>query len=169
MKKKLLYVRGVAAATRIDGVGQRLRREDRDARQGAVAPSLFGTLGTLDESSTRELTADEANADPRQAADRRARACKVSVVSARADLAPNIDQMLLWPNDSHPTHLIACNEQGAGQVAVQRINLQDGCTREHHQQRPDQLRPGAHHAVGHACWSARRTARTAACSRFWIR
>jgi secreted PhoX family phosphatase len=34
--------------------------------------------------------------------------------------------MALWPNDSAPTHIIACNEQGACQVGLQRINLANG-------------------------------------------
>jgi hypothetical protein len=34
--------------------------------------------------------------------------------------------MALWPNDHNPTHLIACNEQGVTQPAVQRIRLSDG-------------------------------------------
>jgi secreted PhoX family phosphatase len=91
----------------------------------ALSPFLFGTLGTLDESSTVSLTAAEAEADPAKLLTV-ANGLKVGVVSARADLAPNIDQMLLWPDDIHPTHIIACNEQGTGQVAVQRIDLKTG-------------------------------------------
>ena len=41
-------------------------------------------------------------------------------------LAPNIDQMVLWPSGSNPTHIIACNEQGSGLVAVQRIKISNG-------------------------------------------
>ncbi|MGR9107758.1 MAG: alkaline phosphatase PhoX [Gammaproteobacteria bacterium] len=33
--------------------------------------------------------------------------------------------MVLWP-DSHPTHLIVCNEQGPAQPGVQRVRLSDG-------------------------------------------
>ena len=91
----------------------------------ALSPSLFGTLATLDESSTDSLTAEQANADPRKLLTV-ARGLRVSVVSASPDLGPNTDQMVLWPNDLHPTHLIACNEQGSGQVAVQRVDLRTG-------------------------------------------
>ncbi len=34
--------------------------------------------------------------------------------------------MALWPNDVAPTDIIACNEQGSGQVGLQRISLADG-------------------------------------------
>jgi secreted PhoX family phosphatase len=51
----------------------------------------------------------------------------VSVLSAGpADgTAPNIDQMVLWP-PSNPTHIIACNEQGATDPALQKISLATG-------------------------------------------
>ena len=48
------------------------------------------------------------------------------VVTARPNAGPNIDMMALWPNDRIPTHLIACNEQGATEPALQRIRLSDG-------------------------------------------
>ncbi len=34
--------------------------------------------------------------------------------------------MVLWPDDQAPSHLIVCNEEGAGQPGVQRISLFDG-------------------------------------------
>jgi hypothetical protein len=89
-----------------------------------AAPILFGTLGTLEESSTKSLTADEANANP-AALVTVARGLRVSVVSANPALGPNIDMMVLWPKD-HPTHLIACNEQGPAEIGVQRISLATG-------------------------------------------
>lgn len=91
----------------------------------ALALRLFGTAGVLDESSTASLTADQANANPAGLATV-ARGLHISVVSASPDLGPNIDQMILWPDDVSPTHIIACNEQGSGQVAVQRIELATG-------------------------------------------
>lgn len=91
----------------------------------ALSLRLFGVQGTLDASSTASLTADQANANPAGLATV-ARGLRISVLSASPDLGPNIDQMILWPNDVSPTHLIACNEQGSGQVAVQRINLSTG-------------------------------------------
>ncbi|MFO1426090.1 MAG: hypothetical protein U1F11_03775, partial [Steroidobacteraceae bacterium] len=86
---------------------------------------LFGIFSPVGASSTKSLTADQANANP-AALVTVARGLDVSVVSAAADLAPNIDMMVLWPNESAPTHIIACNEQGTAQVGVQRIRLSDG-------------------------------------------
>src|SRR4029079_837096 len=56
-----------------------------------------------------------------------AKSLKASVVAV-VDNAPNIDQMALWPNDSSPTHIIACNEQGAAQVALVRVNIATGAS-----------------------------------------
>jgi hypothetical protein len=39
--------------------------------------------------------------------------------------APNLDQMVLWPA-SNPQYLIACNEQGTADPALQRISLATG-------------------------------------------
>jgi secreted PhoX family phosphatase len=89
------------------------------------APELFGTFGVLDESSTLSLSATAADANPAKLLTV-APGLRVRVASAAANLAPNIDQMFLWPNAKHPTHIIACNEQGSGQVAVQRVNLGTG-------------------------------------------
>jgi secreted PhoX family phosphatase len=96
-----------------------------EALAKAMSERLFGVDDTIDESSTVSLTAAQADADP-TALLTVARGLHVSVVSAKPDLAPNIDQMLLWPNGEHPTHIIACNEQGTGQVGVQRIDLKTG-------------------------------------------
>jgi hypothetical protein len=86
---------------------------------------LFGFFAPLGASSQASLTAEQANANP-AALVTAAPGLKVSIVSAAANLAPNIDMMALWPNDAHPTHLIACNEQGATEVAIQRIDLRTG-------------------------------------------
>jgi len=91
----------------------------------AQSLQLFGTLGTLDKSSAVSLSASAANANP-AALLTVAPGLRVKVASAAANLAPNIDQMLLWPNASNPTHIIACNEQGSSSVSVQRIRLKDG-------------------------------------------
>jgi secreted PhoX family phosphatase len=96
-----------------------------EALARAQSQRLFGVRGTLGASSTLSLTAAEAQANPARLVTVAA-GLRVSVVSAHANLGPNIDQMILWPNDRRPTHLIACNEQGAGQVAVQRIELATG-------------------------------------------
>ena len=89
------------------------------------APQLFGTFGVLNESSTLSLSATAADANPASLLTV-APGLRVRTVSATANLGPNTDQMFLWPNAQHPTHIIACNEQGSGQVGVQRVNLSTG-------------------------------------------
>ncbi len=122
MKKQLLCAAMCAAATGSASAADFGKAVETLAK--VAAPLLFGTHGTLDESSGKSLTADEANANP-AALVTVARGLRVSVVSADPALGPNIDMMVLWPKEQ-PTHLIACNEQGAAQVAVQRINLATG-------------------------------------------
>ena len=86
---------------------------------------LFGVLEPVKDSSTASIDAATANANP-NALVTVAKGLKVRTVSARADLGPNIDQMVPWPNATAPTHLIACNEEGAAQPGLQRIRLSDG-------------------------------------------
>jgi hypothetical protein len=86
---------------------------------------LFGIFAPLGASSSVQLTAAEAELNPAKLVTV-APGLKVSKVSAAANLGANIDMIVLWPNDSAPTHLIACNEQGASNVGVQRIRLSDG-------------------------------------------
>lgn len=86
---------------------------------------LFGTFGTLGASSTASISAAAANTDPR-ALVTLAPGLRARVISALPTLPPNIDMMALWPNDVAPTHLIACNEEGAAQAAVLRINIATG-------------------------------------------
>jgi secreted PhoX family phosphatase len=50
----------------------------------------------------------------------------VRVVTAAANAGANIDMIVLWPDDRHPTHLIVCNEEGADKPGVQRVRLSDG-------------------------------------------
>ncbi len=100
--------------------GQRI-----EALAKAQSRKLFGTLGTLNESSSASVDAATAEADPRTLVTV-APGLRVKVVSAASNLGANTDMMVLWPNDSAPTHLIACNEQNASKVGVQRIRLSDG-------------------------------------------
>jgi len=104
-------------------------RDDFGSQVEALAKwqssALFGIAGTLDASSSLQRTAAELETNPARAVTV-ARGLNVRVVSAAANLAPNIDQMALWPDSVHPTHIIACNEQSGSEVAVQRINLATG-------------------------------------------
>jgi hypothetical protein len=86
---------------------------------------FFGVFAPLGESSTLSLSAAVADANP-AALITVAPGLRAKVVSAAANLAPNIDQIALWPSGNNPSHIIACNEQGSGQVGVQRIDLKTG-------------------------------------------
>ncbi len=84
----------------------------------------FGLKGTLGESSLIQAPATAAGCDLISVA----AGLKCNVVSEKPNLGVAIDMMVLWPNNTAPTHIIACNEQvgptGAG--SVQRINLSTG-------------------------------------------
>ena len=84
---------------------------------------LFGVGQPLTESSNVDLNAAEALADPAGLITV-VKGLKVGVVSA-GKAAPNIDQMVLWPQAS-PQYLIGCNEEGVAQPALQRISLSTG-------------------------------------------
>ncbi len=89
----------------------------------AKSMQAFGVVNGLPQSSPLSITTVEANADPTKLVTL-SKQLQARVVTKTA--APNIDQMVLWPNDQNPTHLIACNEQGTGDPGLQRIRLSDG-------------------------------------------
>jgi hypothetical protein len=97
----------------------------RDHQLQAHSEQLFGVAGPLEASSMASVDAATAEADPTALATF-AHSLRVRVVTAAANAGANIDQMALWPNDAHPTHLIVCNEEGATQPGVQRVRLADG-------------------------------------------
>jgi hypothetical protein len=97
----------------------------RDKFLSDHAEQLFGIRQPLAASSRASISAAEANRDP-TALVTLAGGLRAQVVSAAANLAPNVDMIALWPNDFSPTHLIFCNEEGAAQPGVQRVNLADG-------------------------------------------
>jgi secreted PhoX family phosphatase len=99
----------------------------RDNQMEAHSQQLFGVVSGIDASSTESIGATDANADPTSLVTL-AKGLRAHVLSAVPNLAPNIDQMVLWPNDQNPTHLIAANEEGVAQPALQRIRLSDGMT-----------------------------------------
>jgi secreted PhoX family phosphatase len=99
--------------------------QEVEALAAAQSIKLFGVVKPLSASSTLSISAAMANADPTKLVTL-AKGLTAKVVSASANLDPNIDQMALWPDSVHPTHIIACNEQGSGQEALQRISLSTG-------------------------------------------
>ena len=88
----------------------------------AHSVSLFGTVGTLDASSTIQAPATAGGCDLITLA----QGLTCSVVSEQDNLAAKIDMMVLYPNDANPTHIVACNEAGSGNGSVQRISLATG-------------------------------------------
>jgi hypothetical protein len=96
---------------------------ERDRDLANHADDLFGVDKPVRASSTQSIDAATANADPRKLITL-ARGLKARVVTATS--GANTDMMVLWPNDSNPTHLITCNEQGPTDPGVQRINLATG-------------------------------------------
>ena len=81
----------------------------------------FGIAQGLDASSTTNITAAQANADPTALVTLAKNLKATAVVIDPA--APNIDRISFWPNATNPEWLIYCNEQGSGAVALQRARL----------------------------------------------
>jgi secreted PhoX family phosphatase len=96
----------------------------REQQLKARALQLFGVAGSLDTSSSKQLDAAAAAADPASLVTL-AQGLTARVVSANTAGA-SIDMIALWPNEVTPTHLVACNEQGTAQPGVQRITIATG-------------------------------------------
>jgi hypothetical protein len=102
-----------------------------EAEAKLLAPILFGVKGTLGASSTSQVSITTANDNPLSMITV-APGLKTTVVSAESNLGNAPDMMVLWPNDTAPTHIIACNEVAGPTTAVpaagglQRIRLSDG-------------------------------------------
>lgn len=97
----------------------------RDRQLRAGSEFLFGVKKPLKESSTESIDQATAEADPTSLATV-ARGLHVRVVTSAPNAGANIDMIALWPNDSHPSHLIVCNEGDASVPGVQRVRLSDG-------------------------------------------
>jgi hypothetical protein len=87
---------------------------------------LYGFNGPLQASSTRSITKQQAQADPRELVTV-ARSQRVRVVSAGV-APPNLDQSAFWPSASGPKWLITCNEQDVTDPGLVRINLASGAS-----------------------------------------
>jgi hypothetical protein len=96
---------------------------DQQAQLQNKSRPLFGVGRPLTQSSNVDLDAAQALADPAGLITV-AKGLNVTVVSA-GKAAPNIDQMVLWPQ-GNPQYLIGCNEEGVAQPALQRISLATG-------------------------------------------
>jgi hypothetical protein len=124
--RKILIALGVVAfATSAAAIATFNFGQFRDNQLDAHSEQLFGIVTPVAASSTESIDRTTANADP-TALVTLAKGLHARVLSARPELAPNIDMMALWPNESNPTHIIACNEEGTAQPGLLRIRLSDG-------------------------------------------
>jgi hypothetical protein len=100
--------------------------QETQRQLSARSEQLFGVQSALPASSALDLNQAQALADPAKLVTL-ARGLKAHAVSAGPDdnLGPNSDQMVLWP-PSHPTHIIAVNEEGSGDPGLQKIDLRTG-------------------------------------------
>ena len=109
---------GVAAAAMFDfGVFR-----DNELRHKATM--LFGVQQPLSASATDTAPLATATANSARLATF-AKGLHARVVT-QGVAAPNLDQIALWPDDVHPTHLIVCNEQDAGDPGLQSIDISTG-------------------------------------------
>ena len=95
----------------------------RDQQLSNLSSPLFGVGTPLANSSTKQLTQAQAQADPTKLATL-AKGLKARVVTTKG---PSVDdQISLWPDDTNPTYLIACNESGTSDPGLVRIELATG-------------------------------------------
>ena len=98
----------------------------RDHHLEAGSRLLFGFGKPLSKSSSESVDVGTAEADPTSLATV-AKGLRVEVATSDPNAGANIDMIALWPNDSHPTHLIFCNEvDDISLPGVQRVRLADG-------------------------------------------
>src|SRR5262252_6452836 len=127
--RKLLTVPAVVAATVLVVVSSAYAGHMfdfglfRDQQLSNHANQLFGVDKTLDASSSVQLTQAEAQADPTKLATL-AKGLKARVVTTQGPAVD--DQITLWPNAAHPTHIIVCNEEGTSRPGLVRIDLATG-------------------------------------------
>jgi secreted PhoX family phosphatase len=100
--------------------------QDLQGQVEAHSTQVFGVNQGIPASSQASIFAAQANADPTKLVTL-AQPLQAKVVTAGVAGA-NIDMMALWPDDTNPTWLIACNEQGTTDPGVQRIRMSDGAT-----------------------------------------
>src|SRR5919198_178425 len=131
-KRRLWVVGGVLAGLVLASAAVAWFDEDfglrTERRLADHSQELFGVKAALPSSSSTDLNEAQALADPAKLVTL-AKGLKANVVAAGPDdnVGPNSDQMALWP-PSHPTHLIAVNEEGSGEPGLQKIDLKTGKT-----------------------------------------
>src|SRR5262245_48000244 len=116
----LLASAGIAVANAGLSFGER-----RDQLLASLSNQQFGVGTPIAESSKKQLTKAQAKADPTRLVTL-ARGLTARVVTTAGGFEP--DQISLWPNAQNPTTLIACNEGGADEIGLERIDLATGET-----------------------------------------
>jgi secreted PhoX family phosphatase len=112
------------------GAGARAAGADQDRGQHQQgdreehAQQDYGFEKPLARSSDRQVTAEEATARPTSLVTL-AKGLKARVVATTPD-AQSIDMLALFPNDSRPTHILACNEAGTSDVSLIRVTIATG-------------------------------------------
>jgi hypothetical protein len=128
-RKRWVAIGGVVAAVAVSGVAVAGFTDLGLETQNELAHKsrqLFGVESALPSSSSGDLTEAQALADPtRLVTLSRGLGARVVAAGPDDDVGPNSDQMVLWP-PSHPTHLIAVNEEGSGDPGLQKIDLRTG-------------------------------------------
>lgn len=114
----LLMTAGAIGAAVLVDVGAQNQQQ-----LAAHAEQYFGVNNPLEASSTADLNQAQALANPAGLVTL-ANGLKAKVVTS-GNAAPNLDQMVLWPQSS-PTYLISVNEEGPAQPGLQKINLATG-------------------------------------------
>jgi secreted PhoX family phosphatase len=127
MKRRTLFLTAVIGAV-VLSAGIALGAIDfgsfRDQQLASRAQQLFGINAPVAASSTASATPADAAADPTKLVTL-AKGLQASVVT-KGVAGPNVDMIALWPNDTSPTHLIFCNEEGPAQPGLQRLDLSSG-------------------------------------------
>jgi hypothetical protein len=107
-------------AMAIDDWGQNVQHDLE-----AHARDQYGVDRAIDSPSANTIDAATAEADPTKLVTL-AKGLEAHVATSAPNAGPNIDMMTFWPNDEHPTHIIACNEQDPQAPGLQRIDLATG-------------------------------------------
>ena len=97
--------------------------EVRDRQLSDTSNRFFGVGTPIKESSSKQLTKGQANADPTRLVTL-AKGLSAHVVAFGGGFEP--DQISLWPNATNPTHLIACNGSDPSDVGLELIELATG-------------------------------------------
>src|SRR5690349_14435813 len=123
MKKRVLTVgvvlvlvfglAGIAAASLDFGVY-------RDKTLANLSQDQFGFKGPVANSSTKQVTQQQALADPHSLFTlAKGLSARIVTTSAGGDA----DQMAFYPNPNHAKYLIFCNEESTTDPGLQRVNI----------------------------------------------